>query len=154
MKQIALVVIFFSIFFSYLFYVHNRKKKALPPAQDETEEERKERIRKEKIASGECCGQHAVCERDSLLNTKMKAVYYDDEELDAFANREPSDYTDEEISQFQNVLYTMKDYDVAGWLKSLQSRDIQLPDVVREEALMIVSERRASANSDVKIQNE
>ena len=147
MKQIALLVIFFSIFFSYLFYVHNRKKKALPPVEEETEEERKERIRKEKIASGECCGQHAVCERDSLLNTKMKAVYYDDEELDAFANREPSDYTDEEISQFQNVLYTMKDFDVAGWLKSLQSREIQLPDVVREEALMIVSERRSNASA-------
>ncbi len=149
MKQIALLVIFFSIFFSYLFYVHNRKKKALPPAKEETEEERKERIRQEKIASGECCGQHAVCERDSLLNTKLKVVYYDDEELDAFANREPSSYTDEEISQFQNVLFTMKDFDVAGWLKSLQSRDIQLPYVVREEALMIVSERRANASATV-----
>ena len=43
----------------------------------------------------------------------------------------------------------MKDFDVAGWLKSLQSRDIQLPDVVREEALMIVSERRANASATV-----
>ena len=149
MKQIALLVIFFSIFFSYLFYVRSRKKKAMPPVEEETEEERTERIRKEKIASGECCGQHAVCERDSLLNTKMKAVYYDDEELDVFANREPSSYTDEEISQFQNVLYTMKDFDVAGWLKSLQTREIQLPDVVREEALMIVSERRSNASATV-----
>lgn len=141
MKQIVLLVLFFTILVSYLVYVNKRKvRKPLPT--DETEEERKKRIRAEKIASGECCGQHEVCEKDSLLNTKAQIVYYDDEDLDAFAQRDPSGYTDDEINQFQNVLYTMKDYDVAGWLKSLQLRNIELPDVVKEEALMIVSDRR------------
>jgi len=150
MKQIVLLILFFSVFFSYLFYVRRRKKNSSGQLErPESDEEREERLRKERIASGECCGQHAVCERDSLMNTKTKADYYDDEELDLFANREPADYTDEEISQFQNVLLTMKDYDVAGWLKSLQARGVQLPDVVREEALMIVSERRARAASNV-----
>ena len=150
MKQIVLLILFFSVFFSYLFYVRRRKKNSSGQLErPESDEEREERLRKERIASGECCGQHAVCERDSLMNTKTKVDYYDDEELDLFANREPADYTDEEISQFQNVLLTMKDYDVAGWLKSLQARGVQLPDVVREEALMIVSERRARAASNV-----
>lgn len=150
MKQIVLLILFFSVFFSYLFYVRRRSKNSRGQIErPESDEERKERLRKERIASGECCGQHEVCERDSLMNTKTKVDYYDDEELDLFANREPSDYTDEEISQFQNVLLTMKDYDVAGWLKSLQARGVQLPDVVREEALMIVSERRAKAVSNV-----
>ena len=31
----------------------------------------------------ECCGQHEVCERDSLLAAVSKKIeYYDDEELD------------------------------------------------------------------------
>ncbi len=146
MKQIVLLILFFTILVSYLVYVNKRKaRKSLPT--DETEEERKKRIRAEKIASGECCGQHEVCEKDSLLNTKSQIVYYDDEDLDVFAQRDSSSYTDDEISQFQNVLYTMKDYDVAGWLKSLQLRNIELPDVVREEALMIVSDRRFRNNN-------
>lgn len=65
-------------------------------------------------------------------------------ELDVYAQRDPQSYTEEEISQFQDVLYTMKEFDVAGWLKSLQLRQIELPDVVKEEALMIVSERRSA----------
>lgn len=146
MKQIVLLILFFTILVSYLVYVNKRKaRKSLPT--DETEEERKKRIRAEKIAFGECCGQHEVCEKDSLLNTKSQIVYYDDEDLDVFAQRDSSSYTDDEISQFQNVLYTMKDYDVAGWLKSLQLRNIELPDVVREEALMIVSDRRFRNNN-------
>ena len=33
----------------------------------------------------ECCGQHEVCERDSLLAAVSKKIeYYDDEELDQF----------------------------------------------------------------------
>lgn len=85
-----------------------------------------------------------VCEKESLLSTKVKPDYYDDEELDVYAQRDPQSYTEEEISQFQDVLYTMKEFDVAGWLKSLQLRQIELPDVVKEEALMIVSERRSA----------
>lgn len=146
MKEIVLLVVFFVILFSYLFYMNKRKKNDV--IREETEEEKAKRLRAEKIASGECCGQHAVCEKETLMNTKLKADYYDDEELDVFANREPSSYTDEEITQFQNVLYTMKDFDVAGWLKSLQLREIQLPDVVKDEALLIVSERRASKKNN------
>ncbi len=146
MKEIVLLVVFFVILFSYLFYMNKRKKNDV--IREETDEEKSKRLRAEKIASGECCGQHAVCEKETLMNTKLKADYYDDEELDVFANREPSSYTDEEITQFQNVLYTMKDFDVAGWLKSLQLREIQLPDVVKDEALLIVSERRASKKNN------
>lgn len=147
MKEIVLLIIFFSILVSYLVYMNMRRKKKDEIGIVESEEEKAKRLRAEKIASGECCGQHAVCEKETLMNTKLKADYYDDEELDAFVHREPSSYSDEEITQFQNVLYTMKDFDVAGWLKSLQIREIQLPDVVKDEALLIVSERRASKNT-------
>ena len=85
---------------------------------------------------GECCGAHAVCERDSLLTKTTKIEYYDDEELDALAGITPDDYTESQIKQLED------EKDVAGWLRSLQTRNIQLPEELREEALLIVSERR------------
>ncbi|MBO4370517.1 MAG: phospholipase [Paludibacteraceae bacterium] len=90
-----------------------------------------------------CCGQHEVCEKESLLATQIKAEYFDDEELDAFIGRE-GDYTDEETEQFAEVLYTLREEEVAQWLNSLQVRGIRLPENLRDEALMIVSERRGS----------
>lgn len=145
MKELVLLVIFLVILFSYLTYMSVRRKRENAPetASEERVEEtpQPQSTRKE---DDECCGQHAVCEKESLLSTKVKPDYYDDEELDVYAQRDPQSYTEEEISQFQDVLYTMKEFDVAGWLKSLQLRQIELPDVVKEEALMIVSERRSA----------
>ncbi|MEA4936811.1 hypothetical protein SDC9_90367 [bioreactor metagenome] len=90
----------------------------------------------------ECCGAHEVCDRDSLLSSDCEIIYYDDEELDVMANINPSDYTEEQIKQFSDVFYTLKENDVAGWLRSLQLRTIELPSGLKEEALMIVRERR------------
>jgi len=90
----------------------------------------------------ECCGAHTVCERDTLLNSENVIIYYDDEELDALADILPVDLTDQQIKQLSGVFYTLKESDVSGWLRSIQMRRIQLPVQLREEALLIVSERR------------
>lgn len=90
----------------------------------------------------ECCGAHEVCDKDSLLSTSDEIIYYNDEELDQFAALSPEEYTQEQREAFREVLYTMQEDDVAGWLRSLQLRNIQLPYDVREEALMIVAEVR------------
>ena len=91
----------------------------------------------------ECCGQHEVCERDSLLAAVSKKIeYYDDEELDQFIGKEANVYTDEETNQFRDVLYTMQDIDVAGWVRSLQLRGIELPDDLKDEVFLIIGERR------------
>lgn len=95
-----------------------------------------------KEVDSECCGQHAVCERDSLLSKGTQVVYYDDEELDALAGVSPINFTPEQLEQLEQVFYTLQEKDVAGWLRSLQARNIQLPIDLREEALLIVSERR------------
>lgn len=98
-----------------------------------------------KTVDTECCGQHEVCEKDSLLAAVSKKIeYYDDEELDAFAGRTADTYTAEETEQFREVLYTMLDTDVAGWARSLQLRSIELPEEVKDEVLLIVGERRAT----------
>ena len=88
-----------------------------------------------------CCGQHAVCEKETLLATKAEYEYFDDEELDAFRGRGDS-YTPEETAQFDEVLLTLRESEIAEWLKSLQQRGVTPPASVRDEALMILSERR------------
>lgn len=90
-----------------------------------------------------CCGQHELCERDSLLAAVSKDIeYYEDEELDRFRGRKADDYEEAEVEEFREVLYTLLDTEVAGWLRSLQLRHINLPDELRAEAFLIVGERR------------
>ena len=91
-----------------------------------------------------CCGEHLVCERETLLQTNAEIVYYDDEELDALADTDPADYTAAQHAQLRDVFETLKEADVPGWCRSLQLRRIQLPDDIKDEALMIVRERRNS----------
>ena len=75
-----------------------------------------------------CCGQHETCERDSLLAAVSKKIeYYNDEEA---------------VEEFSEVLYTLREVEVAGWLRSLQLRGINLPDALKDEAFLIIGERR------------
>ena len=91
----------------------------------------------------ECCGQHATCERDSLLAAVSKEIiYYDDEELDEFCGRESDQYADKEADLFANVFYELKEVEVAAWVRSLQLRGIEIPDQIKDEVLLIVRERR------------
>ena len=86
-----------------------------------------DRMPEVKEVDAECCGQHEVCERDSLLAAVSKKIeYYDDEELDQFIGR-------------------------AGWVRSLQLRGIELPDDLKDEVFLIIGERR---NVEVKKADE
>src|SRR5574344_2826166 len=94
----------------------------------------------------ECCGQHEVCEKESLLAAVSKGIeYYDDEELDAYIGTAPEHYTPEEEEQFRDILYTMRDEEVAGWVRSLQLRGIALPNALKDEVYLIIGERRSGA---------
>ena len=96
----------------------------------------------------ECCGQHEVCERDSLLAAVSKKIeYYDDEELDKYIGTAPDAYTPEQEDEFRDVFYTMQDTDVAGWVRSLQLRGIALPDNIKDEVFLIIGERRLTPHS-------
>lgn len=90
-----------------------------------------------------CCGEHLVCERETLLQTNAKIEYYDDEELDALSGIAPADYTEAQAEEVRTVFRSLREADIAGWCRSMQLRNISLPEDVREEALMIVRERRA-----------
>ena len=133
----ALIIASAIIIAGIALYIHHRltggDRPALPAtsAQAQTEEE--------------CCGRHAVCERDSLLAAvSQKIEYYDDEELDAFAGRDPESYSPSESEQFRDVLLTLLPDDIAGWARSVQLRGIALPIDVRDELIMMISEARAS----------
>lgn len=91
----------------------------------------------------ECCGQHETCERDSLLAAVSKEIeYYNDEELDRYQGVAADAYDEAAIEEFSEVLYTLQEVEVAGWLRSLQLRGINLPDAIKDEAFLIVGERR------------
>ena len=91
----------------------------------------------------ECCGQHEVCEKESLLAAVSRKIeYYDDEELDRYAGTPPDAYTPEQEEDFRDVFYTMQAEDVAGWVRSLQLRGITLPDGLKDEVFLVVGELR------------
>ena len=89
-----------------------------------------------------CCGEHLVCERETLLQTNAKVEYYDDEELDTLSGISAEEYTQEQYQMIREVFDTLQAKDVPGWVRSIQLRNIQLPLDIREEALLIVVERR------------
>ena len=88
----------------------------------------------------ECCGQHEVCEKESLRAIAREDIdYYEDEELDRFRGR--TTFSEEEIEEFREVLYTMRTDEVAGWVHSLELRQVPLPDELKDEVLLIVGEQ-------------
>lgn len=97
----------------------------------------------QQIEDMECCGQHQTCEKESLLAAVSKQIeYYDDEELDAYRGVASDAYTSEQVEQFRDILFTMQEIEVAGWVRSLQLRAIELPDELKDEVFLIVGERR------------
>ena len=90
-----------------------------------------------------CCGEHLVCEKETLLQTNARIEYYDDEELDALAGIDPVDFTPDQYNSLREVFDSLQESDVPGWCRSLQLRQISLPEDIREQALLIVRERRS-----------
>ena len=123
-------------------YIRNKR------LQQKIEKGELDRMPEVKEADIECCGQHEVCEKDSLLAAVSKKIeYYDDEELDKYIGTAPDAYTPEQEDEFRDVFYTMQDTDVAGWVRSLQLRGIALPDNIKDEVFLIIGERRLTPHS-------
>ncbi|MDR1542962.1 MAG: phospholipase [Prevotellaceae bacterium] len=88
----------------------------------------------------ECCGVHEVCERNRLLTTTNKIVYFDDEELDILMHKNPENFTKKELEMLQEVIFSLKKSDILGWLHSLELRNIELPIFLKEQAMFIFTE--------------
>lgn len=133
----ALILLSIIIGAGLVLYIHHRlttpasEPAAVAPTANDSQEEE------------ECCGRHAVCERDSLLaGIDREVLYYDDEELDAYRGRAAEHYTPRESEQFRDILLSMRRDEIPAWARSLTMRGIQLPTDVRDELLLIVSETR------------
>ena len=75
-----------------------------------------------------------------MLQNPQEIIYFEDEELDRFRGISANAYTDVQIDEFRDVLYTLKDDEIRMWLLSIERRQLQLPAILRQEALMMVAE--------------
>lgn len=88
----------------------------------------------------DCCGAHEVCDFEEMLKNPNEIVYYEDEELDRFQGIESNAYQDDQIDEFRDVLYTLDSEDIRKWLLSIERRKIQLPTVLKQEAIQLLTD--------------
>lgn len=138
MKSLLLltaIILFFVVALAISNYLqrrrgNNKEREATPPFVD--------------LGNGGCCGAHEICEKDSLIAAFVEGPeYFDDEELDRYAHRDSDDYTNNEIDEFRDIFYSVLDEEKPRWIRSLQLRDIAIPNQLKDEVLMIVNELRA-----------
>jgi hypothetical protein len=122
-KSIILAGIMLAIVIGFI--VLRRIKKSSPVADDHHEHH---------TTDGVCCGKHTKCDK-GYDNSNL---YFDDEELDRFKGKTPDDYTESEIEEFRQVLYTMRQEEVDRWVHCIQTRGIELPAEIKEEVLLML----------------
>ena len=87
----------------------------------------------------ECCGEHEVCEKGKIKRALRTDIeYFDDEELDRFRGTASDEYDDDAVEEFREVLYTMDPREVDDWLKSLELREVALPNALKDEVFMLL----------------
>ncbi len=88
-----------------------------------------------------CNGENDKCEQECMMEAATKDIeYYDDEELDVFRGRESDTYTEQEVEQFSEVLYTMRPNEVKGWTRSLTLRGVNLPNQLKDEVFALTDD--------------
>ena len=98
---------------------------------------------KELQSSCNSCGINELCERDEMMSASCQTIeYYNDEELDNYKGIASDAYDEKAVDEFREVLYTLRQNEVAGWLHSLQLREVNLPDSLKDEAFMLVSDKQ------------
>lgn len=98
-------------------------------------------VEPDQTCSDDCCGTHEVCPSEQLLRGELCDItYYDDQELDQYHGRSADDYTEAELEQWRDVLYTLQPADRLGWERSIKRRGIIMPHPIRDELLMLLQE--------------
>lgn len=132
MKVILLIFLSFGILVALGTWLSNKfsgkKKEADAPAEEAIN------------IPTDCCGAHEVCEVEEMLQNPEQVIYFEDEELDRFQGIAADAYSDAQIDEFRDVLYTLKNDEIKMWLISIERRQLQLPGILRQEAFMLVSE--------------
>lgn len=90
----------------------------------------------------DACGLDDVCPSEMMLRCESEPiVYFDDQELDDFAGRDADDYADHEIDLWRDVLYTLQPADLMPWQRSIKKRHLTMPTPIRQEFIMLYSEK-------------
>lgn len=93
----------------------------------------------EQATCATCNGDNDKCEQECMMEAATQPIeYFEDEELDAFRGRPSDSYDDDETQQFADVLYTMRQDEVAAWCRSLTLRGINLPNALKDEVVMMI----------------
>ena len=132
----ALYIFIAMVVIGVILFIHDRMTSKSGKRKEETEEtgEECESPQPQDECSDECCGTHEVCPSELMLRyMNDPVVYYEDEELDTFKGRAATEYSDEELEQWRDVLYTLKSNELMGWERSIKKRGIVMPEVIREE---------------------
>lgn len=133
----ALIILLVTVFVGLLLYVYDLRYRRKHPQEETSSESTSEK--KEDEEHGEiCCGRHLVCDKPLSPRIGEKPVYYDDEELDRFAGREADSYNADEIEEIREVMMTLLQEDLPGWVRSIQLRNIALPSALRDELFMLL----------------
>ena len=128
----ALYIFIAMVVIGVILYIHDRLTNK--PSENNTQEAEPQ----QEECSDDCCGTHDVCPSEMMLkHINEPIVYYDDEELDAFKGRGANDYTDDELEQWRDVLYTLRHDELLSWERSIKKRGLQLPSVIKEEFMSL-----------------
>lgn len=93
----------------------------------------------EQATCATCNGDNDKCEQECMMEAATQPIeYFEDEELDAFRGRPSDSYDDDETQQFADVLYTMRQDEVAAWCRSLTLRGINLPNALKDEVVLMI----------------
>lgn len=129
----ALIILAVTVIAGVLLYIHHRYTSG--SGEDASQETTAPAPKDERTGADECCGRHAVCEK--TMPQTYSTLYYDDEELDRFAGTDPESYTDSDIEEFREILYTLRHEEVYSWGAALTRRNITLPLQLRDEWVML-----------------
>ena len=93
----------------------------------------------EQATCATCNGDNDKCEQECMMEAATQPIeYFEDEELDAFRGRPSDSYDDDETQQFADVLYTMRQDEMAAWCRSLTLRRINLSNALKDDVVMII----------------
>ena len=131
----AIIILLVTVFVGFLLYIYDLKSRARHPESNGKEESD---VAEEDNHGEICCGRHLVCEKPLSPKIGEKIIYYDDEELDRFAGRDADSYSPDEIDEVRDVMTTLLQEDIPGWVRSIQLRGINLPTPLRDELFMLL----------------
>jgi len=129
----ALYIFIAMVVIGLILYIHDRITNKPDDAPQEPQQEASH-----DDCNDECCGINEVCPSEMMLkHIDDPVAYYEDEELDTFRGRDATNYSDDELEQWRDVLYTLKHDELLAWERSVKKRGIAMPEVIKQELISL-----------------